>query len=45
MNVTFTNEEFEKLEALRKESVTVNWHDFLLLSFGIVKEEELERRK
>jgi hypothetical protein len=45
INVTFEDDEFEKLLEVRNKSIAVNWHDFILLSFGIINEEDLKRRK
>jgi hypothetical protein len=45
INVTFEEDEFEKLLKMRDESVAVNWHDFILLGLGILKEDDLKRRK
>jgi hypothetical protein len=43
INVTFEDEEIEKLNKLKEESGAKNWHDFILLSAGVVKKKDLKK--
>ena len=44
INVTFNDEEQEKLEAL-KEASGLSWHDFILVSAGAVKKKDLKKQR
>lgn len=45
INVTFTDEEHEKLKEKLLDSSAVNWHDFILLSAGVINDNELAKKK
>lgn len=44
INVTFTDEEAAKLQQL-KDDTNLNWHDFILVSAGVVKRKDLWKLK
>jgi len=44
INVTFNDEEEEKIQAL-KDASGLGWHDFILVSVGAVKKKDLKKSK
>lgn len=44
INVEFEGEDEKKLIELKKKS-GLNWHDFILVSAGVVKQRDLWKRK
>lgn len=45
INVTFTDEEHEAIKNRITESSAENWHDFILLSAGVIKKRDLKKSK
>ena len=43
INVTFDDEEIEQLNEKKEESGAKNWHDFILLSAGVIKKKDLKK--
>lgn len=43
INVTFTDDEHEAIKNKISESNAENWHDFILLSSGVIKKKDLKK--
>jgi len=41
----FTDEEFEKMQALKEASGLKSWHDFLLVSTGAAKKKDFKKKE